>query len=239
MYIIAHRGSSSDAPENTIAAFDLAVQQGADYLELDVQFTMDQQVVVIHDDTVDRTTDGSGPVMGYTLDELKKLDAGSWFHQRYANERVPTLQEILERYSQRVGILIELKHPKRQIGIEKAVSNIINRFSYSRHIMVQSFNDTALQRIKAYYPALQTAFIIKPSVGKLMKRKLAVYSTFADCLNMKKTMMNRFWIDRIHSSGMGVFIWTIKDQKTANRIKKYPIEGVVTDHPLFFKRRND
>ena len=85
MYIIAHRGSSSAAPENTIAAFDVAVEQGADYIELDVQMTMDQHVVVIHDDTVDRTTNGNGLVKSYTLDQLKKLDAGSWFDQQYTN----------------------------------------------------------------------------------------------------------------------------------------------------------
>lgn len=236
MYIIAHRGSSNAAPENTIAAFDLAVQQGADYIELDVQLTMDQQVAVIHDETVNRTTDGSGPVRSYTLDQLKKLDAGSWFDPQYAKERIPTLHEILEKYSQHIGILIEIKHPKRQIGIEKAVVDIIKRFSYSRHIMVQSFDDIALQRMKAYSPSLRTAFIIKPSAQKLAKRKLEVYSTFADCLNMKKTMINRWWIERIHSFGMDVFIWTIKDQKTANHVKKYPIDGVVTDHPPFFQK---
>ncbi|MCM3026168.1 glycerophosphodiester phosphodiesterase [Bacillus safensis] len=234
MYIIAHRGSSSAAPENTFAAFDLAVQQGADYIELDVQLTMDQHVAVIHDVTVDRTTNGSGLVKSYTLDQLKKLDAGSWFDSQYANERIPTLQEILERYSQRVGILIEIKHPKQQIGVEKAVVDIINRFAYSRHIMVQSFDANALQRVKAYAPSLRTAFIIKPSAFKLTKRKLAEYSSFADCLNMKKTMINRWLIDRIHSFGMDVFIWTVKDQKTADRMKTYPIDGVVTDHPPFF-----
>ncbi|EMI14659.1 glycerophosphodiester phosphodiesterase [Bacillus stratosphericus LAMA 585] len=236
VYIIAHRGSSSAAPENTIAAFDVAVKQGADYIELDVQMTMDQHVVVIHDDTVDRTTNGNGLVKNYTLDQLKKLDAGSWFDQQYTNERIPTLQEILERYSQRIGLLIEIKHPKRQIGIEKAVARITNRFSYSRHIIIQSFDVHALQRIKAFAPSLRTALIIKPDALKLTKRKLTTYSSFANCLNMKKTMINRWWIDRIHTFGMDVFIWTVKDQKTADRIKKYPIDGVVTDNPLFFQK---
>ncbi|WP_035392551.1 glycerophosphodiester phosphodiesterase [Bacillus altitudinis] len=236
MYIIAHRGSSSAAPENTIAAFDVAVEQGADYIELDVQMTMDQHIVVIHDDTVERTTNGNGLVKSYTLDQLKKLDAGSWFDQQYTNERIPTLQEILERYSQRIGILIEIKHPKRQIGIEKAVARIINRFAYSRHIIIQSFDVHALQRIKAFAPSLRTALIIKPDAFKLTKRKLTTYSSFANCLNMKKTMINKWWIDRIHSFGMEVFIWTVKDQKTADRIKKYPIDGVVTDNPLFFQK---
>jgi len=236
VFIIAHRGSSSAAPENTIAAFDVAVEQGADYIELDVQMTMDQHVVVIHDDTVERTTNGNGLVKSYTLDQLKKLDAGSWFDQQYTNERIPTLQEILERYSQRIGILIEIKHPKRQIGIEKAVARIINRFAYSRHIIIQSFDVHALQGIKAFAPSLRTALIIKPDAFKLTKRKLTTYSSFANCLNMKKTMINRWWIDRIHTFGMDVFIWTVKDQKTADRIKKYPIDGVVTDNPLFFQK---
>ncbi|MBR0630955.1 glycerophosphodiester phosphodiesterase [Bacillus altitudinis] len=236
MYIIAHRGSSSAAPENTIAAFDVAVEQGADYIELDVQMTMDQHIVVIHDDTVERTTNGNGLVKSYTLDQLKKLDAGSWFDQQYTNERIPTLQEILERYSQRIGILIEIKHPKRQIGIEKAVARIINQFAYSRHIIIQSFDVHALQRIKAFAPSLRTALIIKPDAFKLTKRKLTTYSSFANGLNMKKTMINRWWIDRIHTFGMDVFIWTVKDQKTADRIKKYPINGVVTDNPLFFQK---
>ncbi|MEK4337716.1 MULTISPECIES: glycerophosphodiester phosphodiesterase [Bacillus] len=236
MYIIAHRGSSSAAPENTIAAFDVAVEQGADYIELDVQMTMDQHVVVIHDDTVERTTNGNGLVKSYTLDQLKKLDAGSWFDQQYTNERIPTLQEILERYSQRIGILIEIKHPKRQIGIEKAVVDIINRFAYSRHIIIQSFDVHALQRIKAFAPSLRTALIIKHDAFKLTKRKLTTYSSFANCLNMKKTMINIWWIDRIHTFEMDVFIWTVKDQKTADRIKKYPIDGVVTDNPLFFQK---
>ncbi|MEK5496469.1 glycerophosphodiester phosphodiesterase [Bacillus sp. FSL M8-0077] len=236
MYIIAHRGASSAAPENTIAAFDAAVEQGADYIELDVQMTMDQHVVVIHDDTVDRTTNGSGLVKSYTLQQLKKLDAGSWFDPLYANERIPTLQDVMGRYSERIGILIELKHPKRQVGIEKAVADIISRFGYSRHLMVQSFDETALQRIKALAPSLRTAFIIKPSILKLAKRNLSMYSSFADCLNMKKTMINRWWINRIHSFGMDIFIWTVKDQETADRIKKYPIDGVVTDNPLFFQK---
>ncbi len=132
--------------------------------------------------------------------------------------------------------MIEIKHPKRQIGIEKAVARIINRFAYSRHIMIQSFDVHALQRIKAFAPSLRTALIIKPDAFKLTKRKLTAYSSFANGLNMKKTMINRWWIDRIHSFGMEVFIWTVKDQKTADRIKKYPIDGVVTDNPLFFQK---
>ncbi|MGE6630819.1 glycerophosphodiester phosphodiesterase [Bacillus sp. NPDC077027] len=236
MYIIAHRGSSSLAPENTIAAFDLAVQQGADYIELDVQFTKDKNVVVIHDDTVDRTTNGSGPVSSYTLSEIKELDAGSWFDEKYSNERIATLQEILDRYHQKVGILIELKHPKRNVGIERVVCDWVNRFPYSRNIMIQSFNQEVLEKVKQQFPSLQTAFIIKPSIGQLVKKRLSFYRTFADCLNMKKTMLNRFRIRSVQSSGMKVFVWTIKDQKTANRIKAYPVDGVVTDHPLFFQK---
>src|SRR5882724_8531889 len=99
--VIAHRGASSSAPENTLAAFDLALEMGTRHLELDVELTRDDHVVVIHDDTVDRTTDGSGPVTSHALAALQGLDAGSWFGGKFAGQRIPTFEEVLERYQGR------------------------------------------------------------------------------------------------------------------------------------------
>src|SRR5688500_16528220 len=104
MLVIAHRGASSYAPENTLAAFDLAIEMGARHLELDVHLTRDDHVVVIHDDTVDRTTGGVGPVAEQTLAELKSLDAGSWFGEKFAGQRIPTFAEVLERYAGRAHL---------------------------------------------------------------------------------------------------------------------------------------
>src|SRR5262245_24640882 len=106
---IAHRGASSYAPENTFSAFELALSLGACELELDVQETADGELVVIHDDTVERTTNGTGAVTGHTLAVLQGLDAGAWFDRRFAGERIPTLDRMLERYSSRARLHIELK----------------------------------------------------------------------------------------------------------------------------------
>ena len=107
--VIAHRGASSYAPENTLAAFDLALQMGVRQIELDVHLTSDGHIVVIHDDTVDRTTNGSGPVASQMLAELQELDAGAWFGASFAGERIPTLDEVLARYKGRMHLHTEIK----------------------------------------------------------------------------------------------------------------------------------
>lgn len=103
MYTIAHRGASGYAPENTFAAFDIAAEMNADFIELDVQLTKDGQIVVIHDDKVDRTTDGSGFVKDFTLKKLQSLDAGSWYGAEFKGERIPLLEEVLKRYHSKIG----------------------------------------------------------------------------------------------------------------------------------------
>ena len=107
--VIAHRGASAYAPENTIAAFGLAHEMGADWFELDCTLTRDDEIIVIHDDTVDRTTDGTGRVVELTLEDLKKLDAGTWKDPKYAGERLPTLLESLNFARDRIGVYIEIK----------------------------------------------------------------------------------------------------------------------------------
>ena len=107
--IIAHRGYSAERPENTIASFDLAVNSGLPLIELDTHLTLDKIPVVMHDSDVDRTTNGTGPINSLTLEEIKKLDAGSWFDVAYSNQQVPTLEEILIRYKNRAHIFIEIK----------------------------------------------------------------------------------------------------------------------------------
>lgn len=106
---VAHRGATGYAPENTIAAFDLAVEMKADYIEIDVQRSKDGELVLIHDTTVDRTTDGTGKVGDLTFEQLRSLDAGSWFGEQFEGEKIPTFDEILDRYHGKVGILVEMK----------------------------------------------------------------------------------------------------------------------------------
>src|SRR5688572_33314492 len=124
--IIADRGASADAPEHTIAAFELALEQGADGIELDVHLTRDGQPVVIHDFTLERTTDGAGAVAARTTREIKRLDAGAWREPRFEGQRVQTLQEVLERFRNRTRFWIEIRGgPERYPGIEERVGSIV------------------------------------------------------------------------------------------------------------------
>ena len=156
--VLAHRGASAYAPENTIAAFRLAHELGADGIELDVQLTRDKIPVVIHDDTVDRTTDGKGLVRELTIAEIARLDAGTWKTEDFAGEGIPTLAQVFEALSDWLHpagrarpclINVELKTDRLTTdGLERQVMNVISRFGLQNRILLSSFNPLTLHRAK-------------------------------------------------------------------------------------------
>jgi glycerophosphoryl diester phosphodiesterase len=145
--VIAHRGASSYAPENTFAAFDLAIRMGVHHIELDVEATSDGHIVVIHDDTVDRTTDGSGPVTNHTLAALQALDAGSWFGARFAGERIPVFDEVLDRYKGRVHIHTEIKG--RAPYLSQRTADLVRQHDMVDQVTITSFQRARLEEIRA------------------------------------------------------------------------------------------
>lgn len=153
---IAHRGASGYAPENTLAAFDKAVEMQADYIEIDVQLSKDDLPVIIHDDTLDRTTNGTGNVSAYTLEELRSLDAGSWFDKKYAGEKIPSLNEVLEMYGEKINILIELKSPELYPGVEEKVAEALAKYKLdtSNNIVIQSFNHPSVIKSAELLPEI-------------------------------------------------------------------------------------
>ena len=152
LMVIAHRGASSYAPENTLAAFDLALQMGVRHIELDVDFTSDGHIVVIHDDTVDRTTNGSGPVTSHTLAALRALDAGSWFGAQFAGERIPTFDEVLARYKGRVHLHTEIKG--RSPSLSQRTADVIRKHGMEGQVTITSFQTVRLEEMRAYAPEL-------------------------------------------------------------------------------------
>ncbi|WP_339236389.1 glycerophosphodiester phosphodiesterase family protein [Bacillus sp. FSL K6-1012] len=231
MFTIAHRGASGYAPENTIAAFDLAAEMNADMIELDVQLTKDRQIVVIHDDRVDRTTNGSGFVKDFTLKELQALDAGSWYGPAFQGEKIPTLEDVLKRYHKKIGLLIELKGHPSQIGIEEEVGQLLGQFSFSINNIVQSFGFRSIQRFRELYPSIPTAVITRPNFGMLSRNQLKACKAFANYINIKYTRLNRLMIASAHKNGLKVFAWTVKHQKTAAKLQAMGVDGIVTDYP--------
>ncbi len=151
---VAHRGASGHAPGNTLAAFLLAAEMGADGIELDVRLSADGEVVVIHNDTVDATTDGHGRVSQMKLSELKALDAGRWYDPRFANERIPTLQEVFDAVGHRLSINVEIKVEFRQHPIqqEAEVVRLIEDNQMIHRVIVSSFSPRSLRRVRKLNP---------------------------------------------------------------------------------------
>ena len=160
---IAHRGASSYAPENTFAAFDKALELGVSHVELDVHFSCEGHIVVIHDDTLDRTTDGDGAVADMTLAELRNLDAGSWFDPEYAGERIRTLAEIFEQYKGRLHFHIEIKG--RSEGLASRTADMVRAHGMTDDVTFTSFWKPWLEETRLYAPELTTGWLVPLARG--------------------------------------------------------------------------
>src|ERR1700736_62812 len=159
--VIAQRGASADAPENTIAAFELALDQGADGIELGVHLSQDEHPIVIHDFTLERTTDGAGPVSAHTVRELKRLDAGGWRDRRFRGQRVQTLQEVLERFRDRTRFWVELKGGAAVYpGLEERIVSTIEIYDVVDRVLVQSFDPGTLATVRRLNPEIRIGALV-------------------------------------------------------------------------------
>ena len=156
-HVVAHRGASAYTPENTFAAFDKALELGCTDMELDLRISKDGALVVMHDETVDRTTNGHGEVCDLTLAELQRLDAGAWYDARFAGQRIPTLEEVLSRYPMPARFYIEVKAPG-QVLEEKLAKLILDQHAKGR-VMAISFYPECLWRLRQRVPGLRVGFL--------------------------------------------------------------------------------
>ncbi|AXI10345.1 glycerophosphodiester phosphodiesterase [Oceanobacillus sp. 143] len=234
---VAHRGASGHAPENTLSAFDKALEMKADYIEIDVQMTQDGELVVIHDTTVDRTTNGTGAVGDYTLNEIQQLDAGSWFGEEFAGERIPTFEEIIDRYRGKIGILIELKSPEQYPGVEEKVAEaLIKRNMHKPNnskIILQSFNHESVQRSKELLPNIPHGVLAGLTWADITDEQLAQFATYADYFNPNMNIVTDELVDRVHFAGMKIFPYTVRAQEQADNLFKLGVDGIVTDFPEY------
>lgn len=233
--IVAHRGASSLAPENTISAFDKAVSLGADYIELDVQLTKDGELVVIHDVTVDRTTNGTGRVKNLTYAEIAALDAGSWFGPQFKGEKVPTLQTVLDRYEGKIGILIELKKPSIYPEIEEELAKALAGRSTrddSSDIIVQSFSKQSIIEFHQLLPTIPTGIIIGTSTKYSSDEDLFAVDGFASFINPDASLVTEKFMKHAREKNLNVFSWTVSDSQTAENLQRLNVNGIVTNYPV-------
>ncbi|MGJ9458048.1 glycerophosphodiester phosphodiesterase [Oceanobacillus sp. CF4.6] len=237
MVNVAHRGASGHAPENTIVAFDKAVEMKADYIEIDVQMTQDGKLVAIHDTTVDRTTNGTGSVGDYTLDEIQQLDAGSWFGEEFAGEQIPTFEEIIDRYQGKIGILIELKSPALYPGIEEKVAEVLMQRNMHKpnndKIIIQSFNHESVQRSKELLPNISHGVLAGLTWADVTDEQLAQFAAYADFFNPNMNIVTDELVDRVHTTGMMIYPYTVRAQEQADNLFQLGVDGIITDFPEY------
>ena len=229
MMSIAHRGASGLAPENTRSAFHKAIELRADYLEFDVHLSKDGELVIMHDERIDRTTNGSGYIKDLTLSELRLLDVGGLFSEDFRGESIMTLNELLEEFYDQVGLLIELKNPQSYPGIEEKVVALLMDYEDISSIIVQSFDVESMRKIHTLLPEIEVGILIHPSESILTAKKLDELTSFASYINFNVSFLSKRMVDNVHERGSKVLVWSKKDQRLVAKAQKFGVDGIITD----------
>jgi glycerophosphoryl diester phosphodiesterase len=240
--VIAHRGYSAAYPENTISAFNAAADSGAHMIELDVSLSADRQPVVIHDDTVDRTTDGSGAVDALTLKQMERLDAGSWFDPKFHRERIPTLARVLDDVKGRLMVNIEIKpsafEPHRPAdaethrpadAVEKQVLDLIDVRGMRNDIIVSSFEWRILENIMEMAPRIALGLLSDRPADENLRywyTRIDGYSWHPD-----SRVLTASDVDAFHKLGASVFPYAVENEADAQRILAMGVDGLIVDDP--------
>lgn len=227
--IWAHRGASGAAPENTLPAFELAVEQGADGLELDVQLTRDDHVVVIHDETLERTTDGNGWVADHSLEDLKKLDA-SYGHDGFAGVRIPTLAEVCNLVRDVPIVLnVELKNSQiPYVGLEERVLGIIDECGVRDRVIISSFDHNSLRGLAQADVGIPLGVLYSDLLWRPWR-----YATRlgASALHPALASTRQRMVERSHEAGLEVNVWTVDDPGDVRRVAGFGVDALITNVP--------
>ena len=201
---IAHRGASSYAPENTKAAFDLAIEMGVKHIELDVHSSKDNHLVVIHDDTLDRTTNGQGNVKDFTLKELQSLDAGSWFSEKYSNENICTLEEIISKYAESTHLHIEIKG--RTLNLAQKTCTLIRSLEATDMVTITSFWKDSLVETKNFAPEMKTGWLVPMGPGSKWDNEMVDISKKYkfDQICPRAELVTKTLVSNLHREGFEV-----------------------------------
>ena len=228
----AHRGASHDAPANTLAAFQLAAEMGADGLELDVHLSRDGELVVIHDFTLQATTDGQGRVHDRTLPELKQLDAGSWFQPQFAGERIPTLQEVIDAVGRRLLLNIELKAEGWQDnGLAAAVVRSVEDNQLLDRVVLSSFNPLTLWRVRRLNPWVATGLLYSPDMPLALRRAWARHMIRPSALHPYYPMIDAKFMGWARERGYRVHTWTVDEPEDMWRMVRLGVDLIITNRP--------
>lgn len=232
--VIAHRGFSGIAPENTMSSFIKAVESDADMIELDVTLSKDGEVVVIHDKTLNRTTKTKGKVLDFTLEDLKKLDAGSWFSNEFKDEKIPTLDEVLAYTKDKILVNIEIKkysvkRLKKYDGIEEKVVDLVKKYQMENQVLISSFNKTALKRVREFNPNLKIALLYRLRISNRIIKSGLKNSFYS--FNQGKQLFSKKGFALASKNGFRVNIYTLNSEKELKKFVNEGVNGIITNYP--------
>ena len=225
MEVTAHRGASALYPENTMPAFEGAVELGADWIELDVQQTRDGELVVLHDANLKRTTGLNRYIWEMDYGEVAELDAGSWFAPEFAGTRIPLLSEVLAfAAEQHVRLNIELKPTGHEVGFEQAVVNLLRESEYTENCVVTSQSYATLQAVRACDPEIKTVYVMGVAYGNLLKLDAA------DAYSVRAVNVTSAMVDRLHNAQKELYAWTVNSRSTVEKMIRLGVDNVITDN---------
>jgi glycerophosphoryl diester phosphodiesterase len=230
--ILAHRGACHAAPENTMAAFRLAADLGADGVELDVQLCSDGEAVVIHNFSVDETTNGSGQVKGFTLAELQSLDAGSWYATEFAGERIPILAQVLYELGPRLIINIELKTVTLfSHGLETEVVRLVEDSNTVHRVIISSFDPLALWRVRRLNRFISTGLLYAPDQPRFLRDRWLQPLVRPAALHPRWDMIDERAVAVAHRQGLKVIPWACDEPDDMRRLAGWEVDAIITSRP--------
>jgi glycerophosphoryl diester phosphodiesterase len=237
--VIAHRGASSIAPENTIPAFKTALAEGADAIELDIKLTKDGVLVVHHDQTLDRTTNGSGRVSDWAWKELRKLDAGKHHSEKFSDVRVPSLHEVFENLGDQLLYNLELTEYRRPItDIAAKTTHLVRKYHLQDNVLFSSFSPVDLFRLAQLVDKSRIALLInagEPGFIRILAKALVPHMTY----HPADKLVDKCVIESTHENGNRINVWTVNAPDRMRNLFSWGVDGIITDVPALAVRARD
>jgi len=230
--ILAHRGASAYAPENTLTAFARAFELGADGVELDVTLTRDGVPIVIHDDTVDRTTNGKGAVQDLTLAEIQQLDAGAWFDEKFRGERIPTLAEVFDIVPAGKIVNVEIKGTSiGDDGLPLAIIRVIEEQNFAARVILSSFNPFALYRASFLAPRIPRGLLYDSTLPIYLRRAWLRPLARVTAMHPDNTLVTPRLVRWARAKKYKINTWTVDDPAEARRLADLGVDAIITNKP--------